>query len=53
MSTYEYVDADGRAVTLVSRSITNAQRAAFRFEFDRTHDRALADQAAGTVERQS
>lgn len=53
MSTYEYVDADGRAVALVSRSLDNARRAAFRFERDRTGDDALADKAAGTVERQS
>lgn len=52
MSTYEYVDANGRAHTLVSRSLSNAMESAFRFEYDRTHDLALADKAAGTVERQ-
>lgn len=53
MSTYEYVDAAGRAHTLVASSRTLAIVAAFRFEHDRTHDLALADMAAGTVEAKS
>jgi hypothetical protein len=53
VTTFEYIDADGRAVLLVASSPENAARAAARFEAERTGSVALAYRAAGTVEEKA
>jgi hypothetical protein len=50
VSTFEYVDAAGKAHTLVASSPTKAAQAVARVELDRTGSVALAYRAAGTVE---
>lgn len=50
MTTYAYVDAAGRAHTLIASSPLKAAQAAARVEVDRTGSVALAYRAACTVE---